>query len=98
VICMKHRILTSHPKGKKGRNIEKVKYEDVREHLMKCLKSRPLTFTQMAKCVEKKAKGFSGSIPWYTESIKLDLEAGEIIERVPGKQDKYRLKRKKAIA
>ena len=88
---MHDKILTKHPAGKKGRDIEKVKYEDVVGHILKCLKSGPLTFTEMVKCVEKKAALFRGSIPWYTESIKLDLEARDLIERVPGKKDRYLL-------
>jgi len=91
---MARKILASHLKVKKGRSPEKVKYGDVAGYLIKCMRSRPLTFTQMTKCVEKKARGFRGSIPWYTESIKLDLEARDVIERVPGKEDRYRIKKK----
>ena len=45
--------------------------------------------------MERKLEGkFDGSIPWYMEGTKLDLEARGIIERVPGqKHDMYRVKR-----
>ncbi|UCG82698.1 MAG: hypothetical protein JSW38_11000 [Dehalococcoidia bacterium] len=37
---------------------------------------------------EMKGK-FEGSIPWYFESVKLDLEARKVIERVPGKKPQH---------
>jgi hypothetical protein len=80
----------------KSKKPKTVKYEDVRDHLMRCMKSRQLTFAQIVKCVQKKAKGFRGSIPLYAESIRLDLEARDLIERVPGtKPERYRLRRGK---
>ena len=37
---------------------------------------------------------FDGSIPWYMESTKLDLEARRVIERATGgNHDVYRLKK-----
>ncbi|MBN8833636.1 MAG: hypothetical protein J0H76_04575 [Sphingobacteriales bacterium] len=35
---------------------------------------------------------FEGGVQWYGETVKLDLEARKIIERVPGKQVRYKLK------
>ena len=35
---------------------------------------------------------FSGNISWYAETLKLDLEAREIIERTSSKPQKYRVK------
>jgi hypothetical protein len=38
---------------------------------------------------------FEGSIGWYMEWVKLDLEAGKIIERTADKSpQKYRLRKK----
>jgi hypothetical protein len=37
---------------------------------------------------------FEGSIPWYVTTVKLDLEARGVIERVPGPgEQKLTLKR-----
>lgn len=35
--------------------------------------------------VEKLQGKFDGSVGWYVTTIKLDLEARRLIERVPGK-------------
>ena len=50
---------------------------------------------ELTHAVESKLKDkFDGSIPWYMEGTKLDLEARSVIERVPGqKHDVYRVKR-----
>ena len=54
-----------------------------------------MTHDELAAAVSKKLNGkFDGSIPWYMEGTKLDLEARGVIERVPGeKHDVYRVKR-----
>lgn len=54
-----------------------------------------LTFTEMAELVEKKVAGrFEGSVLWYGEVVKLDLEARKIIERISGtRPQKYRIHR-----
>ena len=54
-----------------------------------------LTFTEMAELVEKKVAGrFEGSVLWYDEVVKLDLEARKIIERISGtRPQKYRILR-----
>ncbi len=78
------RFLTKHPEGKRGVNISKAKYVVIREAIMKCLKSKELTYTELTRAVEEKLKGqFGGSVRWYVEVVKLDLEAREIIERIP---------------
>jgi hypothetical protein len=35
---------------------------------------------------------FEGGVQWYGETVKLDLEAREIIERTNTKPEKYRLR------
>lgn len=74
---MEEKILTMHPKGKKGVRIDKKKYDIVRASIIESLKSKgQLTHTDLSKNVEQKLKGkFEGSIKWYTETVKLDLEA-----------------------
>jgi hypothetical protein len=50
---------------------------------------------EMAELVEKKVAGrFEGSVLWYDEVVKLDLEARKIIERISGtRPPKYRILR-----
>jgi len=88
------KIRTMHPEGKKGWNISKAKYDVVRTSMLDCLRKKELTFEDLAKCVGAALRGrFEGSIPWYTEVVKLDLEARNIIERTSRiKPELYRLK------
>ena len=88
------KILTKHPQGKKGVNISKEKYDVIKHKIIESLKKEELTYTMLTKSVEKKlTKQFEGSIGWYVESVKLDLEARNIIERIPNtKPELYRLK------
>ncbi len=90
------RILTRHPRGKKGVNIEREKYDLIRSSTLQGLKLKgALTFTEMAELVEKKVAGrFEGSVLWYVEVVKLNLEARKIIERISGtRPPKYRILR-----
>lgn len=88
------KILTRHPEGKKGRSINKQKYDVVKASILKCLRNKELTFTDLAMCVRKMLKGkFEGFLPWYVETVKLDLEARNIIEGTSKKKPQlYRLK------
>lgn len=79
---MEDRIKTQHPQGKQGVNIEKSKYEQVKTAILDVLGGKSLTHTELTEQVSKKLKGsFDGSIGWYTETVKLDLEARRLIER-----------------
>lgn len=85
-------ILTKHPSGKNGKNISRQKYETVKNAILAVLRSHELTHSEMFDRIERKLKGsFSGSISWYAETVKLDLEARKIIERMSSKPQKYRL-------
>jgi len=92
---MDEKILTLHPQGKKGVHISKGKYETMKKTILDVLRKEDLTHAELTAAVEKKLSGkFDGSIPWYMEGTKLDLEARGVIERVPGeKHDVYRVKR-----
>ena len=83
---MGDRILTEHPQGKKGVNISRQKYEAMRDAIIASLAaSGPVTHTDLVNDVEKRfAGGFDGSVRWYLETVKLDLEARGTLERVPG--------------
>ena len=91
---MEERILTKHPAKKHGVNISKKKYELIRKAIIQSLRTKgKLTYTDLAKAVKGKLKGgFEGSIRWYVEVVKLDLEARKVIERIPRtKPQLYRL-------
>jgi len=80
------KILTKHPDGKAGVNIEKKKYEQMKTTIINILdKKKQMTFNGLMREVEKKLEGkFNGSIGWYYTTVKLDLEARKIISRIPG--------------
>ena len=92
---MEEKILTLHPQGKRGVNISRARYETMKQTILEVLGKGGLTHNGLTVAVEKKLKGkFDGSIPWYMEGTKLDLEARGVIERVPSeKHDVYRVKR-----
>ncbi len=75
------RILTLHPQGKRGVNIEKEKYRIVREAIIGVLKEEgTVTFNGLMKGVLSRLRGrFRGSIGWYVTTVKLDMEARKTI-------------------
>jgi hypothetical protein len=83
----KERIMALHPEeGKSGVNISKQKYDVMHAAILKALegKDEP-TFNELGDAVGKQLEGnFDGSIGWYYTTVKLDLEARGVIERVPG--------------
>jgi hypothetical protein len=81
---MSDRILTLHPDGKQGTNISREKYEAMRATIEDLLRANgTLTFRALGDAVEKKLDGtFEGSVGWYYTTVKLDLEARGVIERV----------------
>jgi hypothetical protein len=89
------KILTKHPLGKSGKNIDREKYETVKQALLFALQKQEVTHTELFHQLDKNLKGkFSGNVSWYGETVKLDLEARRIIERTASKPPKYRLKQK----
>ena len=91
------KILTLHPEaGKQGVNISRVKYEMIRRAITDAIRSQgTITFHGLVSLVEYNLRNrFEGSIPWYVTTVKLDLEARGVIERLsgPGEQ-KLALKR-----
>ena len=87
------KILTKHPLGKSGKNIDKQKYETLKRAILLALQSNELTHTELFKQLNKKLnKKFSGNISWYGETVKLDLEARRLIERTSAKPQKYQRK------
>ena len=87
------KILTKHPLGKTGRNIDRKKYDALEKAILSALRTDDLTHTELFSRLNKHLKGkFSGNISWYGETVKLDLEARKIIERTASKPQRYRLK------
>jgi hypothetical protein len=87
------KILTKHPSGKSGRNIDRQKYDNVKGAILAALKNKELTHTELFNELNQRLKSrFSGNISWYGETVKLDLEARKTIERTSAKPQKYRLK------
>ena len=87
------KILTKHPLGKSGKNIDRKKYDTLKNAIVSALRKNELTHTELFRRLNKSLKGkFSGNISWYGETVKLDLEAKKIIERTASKPQRYRLK------
>jgi Family of unknown function (DUF6958) len=87
------KILTKHPLGKSGKNIDRRKYDTLKKAILSALRKNDFTHTKLFSQLNKNLKGkFSGNISWYGETVKLDLEARKIIERTASKPQKYRLK------
>jgi hypothetical protein len=87
------KILTKHPLGKSGKNINRQNYETLKEAILSALRKTELTHTELLDQLNKSLKSkFSGNISWHGETVKLDLEARRIIERTSSKPQKYRLK------
>ena len=84
---MTEKIRTLHPdKNKRGVNISKAKYDQVKAVILDIRgKKGEMTYMELDGAVNAALDGkFEGSISWYCISVKLDLEARGIIERVAG--------------
>lgn len=81
------RILTMHPSGKQGVNILRDKYEFVKKYILTTIEdAQEITFSDLGdKAVDDLSKSFDGKVLWYITTVKLDLEARNLIERIPGK-------------
>lgn len=84
---MQERFQTLHPQGKQGVNIDKARYELIRQAILDSIAAEgEMPFASLAQEVAMRlTEPFDGSIGWYTITVKLDLEARGQIERVPGK-------------
>ena len=90
------KILTMHPTGKKGVNILRRRYDVIKDFMLDTIKERgEITHEELNDMAEKKlAKTFDGKVVWYIVTVKLDLEARGIIERIP-KTSPHKLRLKK---
>jgi hypothetical protein len=83
---MEEKIRTLHPEpGKSGVNISRRKYDVIRAAILESVRAHgEIPFKDLAQDVRGRIEGlFDGSISWYVTTVKLDLEARRLIERVP---------------
>jgi hypothetical protein len=85
---------TLHPNPEKtNKRILTTKYEFIKGHLLKILQNKELTHTELMEELYAQVNGvFEGGVQWYGETVKLDLEARQMIERTKSKPEKYRIK------
>jgi hypothetical protein len=79
------KIVVAHPVTGTQRKFDATIYEPVKAAILQSLKgSKGKTFTELTedvvKVIRKKMPDFKRSIPWYTISIRLDLETRGIVE------------------
>jgi len=79
------KFLTLHPAGKKGVNILKRRYDFIKDYIVKEVeKAGEITYQDLSKqAFNELSSTFDGKVVWYVVSVKLDLEARGIIERIP---------------
>ena len=75
----------THPVTGTERKFDSTIYEPVKAAILQSLKgSKGKSFTELTddvvKIIRKKMPGFKGSVPWYTISVRLDLETRGIVE------------------
>ena len=88
------KLRTKHPLGKSWKNIDKTKYETLKEAILSALRNQELIHTELSRDLNKSLKGkFAGNISWYAETVRLDLEARKLIERTSTKPQKCRVKK-----
>lgn len=79
------KILTLHPSGKQGVNILLRRYEVIKDFILLELKEHSeISFDELTDlAVKELSESFDGKVVWYMVTVKLDLEARKLIERVP---------------
>ena len=84
---MKTKIQLKHPQGKKLASIDAEKYGLLKKAILASLnKKKGITHTELVSKVNTylsiKEISFNGSVEWYLEGVKLDLEATGLIDRI----------------
>jgi len=96
---MSEKIMTRHPQRKSGRSISREKYEQVRGAILAVIGRGALTHSElMERVASRLATRFDGNPHWYGETVKLDLEARNVIERTVERLQKYRRVRSRSPA
>ena len=80
--------MTRHPEGKQGVNISRDKYDATKAAILRSVRSTGEAPLQVLRSdVENELQGrLEGSVSWYFTTVKLDLEARGILQRVPGER------------
>ena len=79
------KVTLTHPRTRVEKQVDAAIYDPFKMAIMQSLKgSDGKSFTELTNEVEeiihRKMPGFNGSIPWYTISVRLDLETKGLIE------------------
>ncbi|MEZ5359534.1 MAG: hypothetical protein R3F48_12010 [Candidatus Zixiibacteriota bacterium] len=82
---MAEKIMTRHPQGKQGVNIDRDKYDAIKSAILETIDTKQtVTFKDLTTTVNDRLRStFDGGVTWYVVTVKLDLEAQGLIERVP---------------
>ena len=65
----------------------------LKKAILTALKKKELTHAELFGWLDQSLEGkFDGRVHWYGETVKLDLEARNLIERTSARPQKYRLK------
>jgi hypothetical protein len=96
---METKIKLLHPAGKNAFRIDAGKYKVMSHAIMHCLKKHAVGHKELLDAINayfKKDKiKFEGSVEWYMEGVKLDLEAKKIVKRIrKDSKMKFQLNRK----
>lgn len=91
---------TTHPRTGSGFRIDSAVYEPFRKAILQSLNgSKGKTFTELSADVSagirKSLPGFTGSVSWYTISVRLDLETRGEVETFTEKGKKLNRLRKR---
>lgn len=77
------KIQCLHPQGKHAPAIATSTHNIFENTIISVLNEEPLTYTAMANAVKEHLKKegivFDGSVGWFTETVKLDMEARGLI-------------------
>ena len=83
---MENKIQLLHPAGKNAFKIDAKKYGVMTNAIIYCLQERALSHKEMLDAInayfKKRKIKFEGSVEWYMEGVKLDLEAKKIVKRI----------------
>lgn len=84
-MATEEKIMTLHPQGKAGVNILKRRYDFIKDFIVKTVEEHgKISYEKLNDlAVEELTESFDGKVGWYIVTVKLDLEARKILERVP---------------
>ncbi len=77
--------MTMHPQGKQGVNILKRRYDTIKKFIIRTIDEQgEISYEALNDmAIKNLTDTFDGKVTWYIVTVKLDLEARQIIERIP---------------